>query len=422
METKPSRLSHINFPFEAYKNKIWCIAVLFSLFVAVASNGTSWAAMTPKISAGSGHTAALKSDGTVWAWGYNSEGQLGDGSDTDRHAPVKVKGLSLDTSTLPTPTPTLTQTNTGAIEGYVTILANTDSYGGVTVTAKEDDSSYSTQIDENGFYRIDDIPEGTYTLYAESGDGCGTAIETKAGVTVTSGQTTTVNFELEIYYPTGEYWMDLETLEATNITSNSATLNGSVSETNSYYPIVWFTYGLDPNWDRRDSDSITEIPSQGGIISIDIDGLLPNTTYYYYFTGSVDQPETPPCDADLNVWLEDGDRRYFTTQSTATPTPISKTFIYGYILNKNNNPIESVRLRLKGVTTKVVKNTFSDEDGFFEFTDLDADTYVILAKKRGYKKAKVTVKLAEEESKEIEIEMTKTSKRIKGLLLEEDVQ
>ncbi len=43
MKTKPSSLSHINFPFKAYRNKVWRIAVLFSLFVVVVSNGTSWA-------------------------------------------------------------------------------------------------------------------------------------------------------------------------------------------------------------------------------------------------------------------------------------------------------------------------------------------------------------------------------------------
>jgi YD repeat-containing protein len=32
-----------------------------------------------KIAAGSKHTLVLKSDGTVWAWGYNAQGQLGDG-------------------------------------------------------------------------------------------------------------------------------------------------------------------------------------------------------------------------------------------------------------------------------------------------------------------------------------------------------
>ena len=36
------------------------------------------------------HTIALKSDGTVWTWGYNSDGQLGDGTQTDRNAPIQV--------------------------------------------------------------------------------------------------------------------------------------------------------------------------------------------------------------------------------------------------------------------------------------------------------------------------------------------
>lgn len=37
---------------------------------------------------------ALKNDGTVWAWGINSNGQLGDGSTTNHSTPVQVSGLS----------------------------------------------------------------------------------------------------------------------------------------------------------------------------------------------------------------------------------------------------------------------------------------------------------------------------------------
>jgi alpha-tubulin suppressor-like RCC1 family protein len=36
------------------------------------------------------HTAILKSDGTLWTTGRNSHGQLGDGTTTDRNAPVQV--------------------------------------------------------------------------------------------------------------------------------------------------------------------------------------------------------------------------------------------------------------------------------------------------------------------------------------------
>lgn len=40
--------------------------------------------------AGEHHTLALKTDGSLWAWGLNSDGQLGDGSTTIRTSPVQV--------------------------------------------------------------------------------------------------------------------------------------------------------------------------------------------------------------------------------------------------------------------------------------------------------------------------------------------
>jgi alpha-tubulin suppressor-like RCC1 family protein len=44
----------------------------------------------PQVAAGNKHTLALKADGTVWAWGDNSAGQLGDGSTTSRNQPMQV--------------------------------------------------------------------------------------------------------------------------------------------------------------------------------------------------------------------------------------------------------------------------------------------------------------------------------------------
>jgi alpha-tubulin suppressor-like RCC1 family protein len=46
------------------------------------------------IAAGATHTVALGDDGTVRAWGNNSNGQLGDGTTTQRTAPVQASGLA----------------------------------------------------------------------------------------------------------------------------------------------------------------------------------------------------------------------------------------------------------------------------------------------------------------------------------------
>lgn len=47
---------------------------------------TDWA----EISAGADHTIALKTNGTLWAWGNNASGQLGDGTTTDRYSPLQI--------------------------------------------------------------------------------------------------------------------------------------------------------------------------------------------------------------------------------------------------------------------------------------------------------------------------------------------
>jgi alpha-tubulin suppressor-like RCC1 family protein len=46
------------------------------------------------IAAGQGFSLALKHDGTVWAWGANWGWQLGDTTTTNRHTPVQVSGLT----------------------------------------------------------------------------------------------------------------------------------------------------------------------------------------------------------------------------------------------------------------------------------------------------------------------------------------
>ena len=42
------------------------------------------------ISAGRAHTLAVRKDGTLWAWGENTHGQVGDGTTTNRPSPVQI--------------------------------------------------------------------------------------------------------------------------------------------------------------------------------------------------------------------------------------------------------------------------------------------------------------------------------------------
>ena len=52
-------------------------------------------ATAPMVSAGGLHTVALRSDGTVWTWGTNLTGTLGDGTiSLGRNTPVRVQGLT----------------------------------------------------------------------------------------------------------------------------------------------------------------------------------------------------------------------------------------------------------------------------------------------------------------------------------------
>ena len=55
---------------------------------------TTW----DSVSAGSAHTCGVGNNGTLWCWGYNEDGQLGDGSTSARRAPTQVgAGASWDT-------------------------------------------------------------------------------------------------------------------------------------------------------------------------------------------------------------------------------------------------------------------------------------------------------------------------------------
>ena len=72
---------------------------------AVKQDGTLWcwkvdhppqqvgSLIVADVSVGESHACALTAAGRVWCWGYNSRGQLGDGTVLTRSNPVLVEGL-----------------------------------------------------------------------------------------------------------------------------------------------------------------------------------------------------------------------------------------------------------------------------------------------------------------------------------------
>ncbi|HQB30185.1 MAG TPA: hypothetical protein PLO86_05410, partial [Syntrophales bacterium] len=67
----------------------WVILLQFVLMLMHPVDG--WC-VQPAVAGGMAYTIALKNNGTVWAWGHNNDGQLGDDTATDRWTPVQVKG------------------------------------------------------------------------------------------------------------------------------------------------------------------------------------------------------------------------------------------------------------------------------------------------------------------------------------------
>ena len=67
------------------------LATVATLFIATITTDSS-AAVTA-VAAGGGHSCAVVNGG-VQCWGYNLEGQLGNGSATQSLVPVQVTGLT----------------------------------------------------------------------------------------------------------------------------------------------------------------------------------------------------------------------------------------------------------------------------------------------------------------------------------------
>ena len=434
------------------------------------------------VAGGAGHTIALKSDGTVWAWGNNREaGQLGDGTTTDRYTPVQVSNLILRTTnpTVTTNSATNVSFRSATLNGNVNANgASTTAWFEYGVTSGVYNYTSATETvsginDTTISMDVNGLSSGTtyyYRIAAQNSEGtsygdemsfttladaltpfCSISINSNAAYT--NNPTVIISLSASDNSGVTGYYLSLDST-VPSISDDGWT---DITSTTDYYADVSYALSNDDGnktvyvWFKDDSGNISDAASDSIILdttapTINITSPTPEDTYTT--SSSVIAIGGTASDSTSSVsiitWSNDkggsglasGTTSWLTSSIsllngeniiTVTATDEAgntgtdqitvilgsgqKGIISGYVIDKKDNPIGSAKIRLKGANSKVLKKTVSDEDGVFEFTDLDADTYTITAIKNGYKRVKQTVTLEAGEEKDIEIVMKKVIRK-----------
>jgi alpha-tubulin suppressor-like RCC1 family protein/subtilisin family serine protease len=122
------------------------------------------------VSAGTGggngtHSLAIKTDGTVWAWGLNSQGQFGNGSSSSSTSPVQVSNFSGVAAIAAGADHTLALKTDGTVWG-----SGSDYYGQLGDNGTFGDT-HNTPVQANGLAGVVAITTGGYHNLALKADG-----------------------------------------------------------------------------------------------------------------------------------------------------------------------------------------------------------------------------------------------------------
>ncbi|NEN83211.1 carboxypeptidase regulatory-like domain-containing protein [Paenibacillus elgii] len=128
------------------------------------------------------HGLAIKKDGTVWAWGSNYWGQLGDGTLEDKTNPVRVS--------FPNDDQLVSHFVTGSVYGIEGMPVEY-----ATVTASTYNESWTVTTDTYGKYALS-VPTGIYSMKVFAN---GYMESTKSNLNVTSNVYETADFNLSGY-------------------------------------------------------------------------------------------------------------------------------------------------------------------------------------------------------------------------------
>jgi alpha-tubulin suppressor-like RCC1 family protein len=323
--------------------------------VAVVTSGVLSGKTVVAIAAGSFHSLALCSDGTLAAWGWNAFGQLGDNTTTDRLSPVAV-------------------TTSGVLSGK-TIVSLKAGYA----------------------FNLALCSDGTLAAWGDNGSG-------QLGDTTTTSRTTPVavatsgarSGKTVVGTGAGTYYglalvatpppPALTVSAATSVTSTGATLNGTVNPYGTSATLS-FAYGLTTSFGSTVAATPSPVSgSSPAAVSASLIGLTPGTTYHYQLTAVTG-----------NGVFTSGNQTFTTPQAAQTitfPNPGTKTlgdapFALGatassglpvsYLVVSGPATLSGGTLTLTGAGTVVVRASQAGDSAYAAATDVEESFTVLTA-------------------------------------------
>lgn len=179
------------------------------------------------ITAGTWHSAALKSDGTVWTWGFNRYGQLGDGTMTDQSRAVQVitsAGVPLtDVKRVQAAgQETFVIKNDGTLWGFGIsgTLAGTDNSSNRAVQIKASANAYLTSVK--------DVAGSQYHVLALKEDGTVWAWGYGGYGALGNGSTKDTEYPVQVKMSSGDFLTDVVDVASNDIASFALKSDGTV--------------------------------------------------------------------------------------------------------------------------------------------------------------------------------------------------